>query len=446
MPRRALEIAVLLLAAGSPSWAKVDLTTLPPRGRIQLTIYNSADITLVREVRSLTLQEGMNRLEFGWARTAVDPTSLNLVSPEHPGAVELVDVAFPPRTTQTSVWTIRSTVAGEVPVEISYFTSGLSWEATYEATLAPDQTSMDLASYLRVTNRSGEDYPDAEVRVVVGRIHTVDEIAELAARPHPYGTPLPTPEPPGSTAGVEFGRALDRAERAYRRASESGEAKAIVKEGLSEYFLYTIEGTETIPDGWSKRLPSLHAEDIPVVNLYRHERERFGEGVHRFLLFANDKEHHLGETPLPDGQVMVYRRADDEAHLGFVGRAPTRYIPVDQKVELDLGVDQAVLVTATLMDLKTENHSFDGHGDLNGYDDVQQVVLRLRNLQELAARVEVTLNLPHAYWDLSSEAEGAGYERWDVDTVRFTVELAPGLERKLPFVLRLYEGVRRERR
>jgi hypothetical protein len=28
-------------------------------------------------------------------------------------------------------------------------------------------------------------------------------------------------------------------------------AKEIVKEGLSEYFLYTIEGTETIPIGWS---------------------------------------------------------------------------------------------------------------------------------------------------------------------------------------------------
>ena len=30
--------------------------------------------------------------------------------------------------------------------------------------------------------------------------------------------------------------------------------KQIVKEGLSEYFIFTIEGTETIPNGWSKRL------------------------------------------------------------------------------------------------------------------------------------------------------------------------------------------------
>ena len=30
--------------------------------------------------------------------------------------------------------------------------------------------------------------------------------------------------------------------------------KEIIKEGLSEYFIYTIEGTETIPNGWSKRM------------------------------------------------------------------------------------------------------------------------------------------------------------------------------------------------
>ena len=33
--------------------------------------------------------------------------------------------------------------------------------------------------------------------------------------------------------------------------------KQIVKEGLSEYFIYTIEGTETIRNGWSKRMRSL---------------------------------------------------------------------------------------------------------------------------------------------------------------------------------------------
>ena len=44
-------------------------------------------------------------------------------------------------------------------------------------------------------------------------------------------------------------------ERAERRP------KQVVKEGLSEYFIYTIEGTETIPNGWSKRMRSLEAAE-----------------------------------------------------------------------------------------------------------------------------------------------------------------------------------------
>jgi hypothetical protein len=39
--------------------------------------------------------------------------------------------------------------------------------------------------------------------------------------------------------------------------------KQIIKEGLSEYFIYTIEGTETIQNGWSKRMRSLVAAAVP---------------------------------------------------------------------------------------------------------------------------------------------------------------------------------------
>ena len=42
------------LAMISTAQAKVDLVTLPSRDTVQLTIYNSADMTLVRESRALT--------------------------------------------------------------------------------------------------------------------------------------------------------------------------------------------------------------------------------------------------------------------------------------------------------------------------------------------------------------------------------------------------------
>ena len=68
-------IAAVLLTAIA-AHAMVDLVTLPTLDSVQLTIYNSGDLTLARENRALTLMDGNNRLQFSWANTLIDPTSL----------------------------------------------------------------------------------------------------------------------------------------------------------------------------------------------------------------------------------------------------------------------------------------------------------------------------------------------------------------------------------
>jgi len=50
--------AILTIGAVGAATAKVDLVTLPTRDTVQLTIYNSADLTLVRESRALTRHAG----------------------------------------------------------------------------------------------------------------------------------------------------------------------------------------------------------------------------------------------------------------------------------------------------------------------------------------------------------------------------------------------------
>ncbi len=93
---------LLILAASmvSTAFAKVDLATLPERESTQLTIYNSADLTLVRESRPLTVKEGENRLQFSWANTLIDPTSLEMLPKAHADKIDIYepgDVAQGPR-------------------------------------------------------------------------------------------------------------------------------------------------------------------------------------------------------------------------------------------------------------------------------------------------------------------------------------------------------------
>ena len=89
------------LVIPSITLAKVDLVTLPVRDKVQITIYNSADLTLARDIRSLTMKKGQNRLQFSWAGTLIDPTSLELLPLADARNVQVQDLQYPPRWQRT---------------------------------------------------------------------------------------------------------------------------------------------------------------------------------------------------------------------------------------------------------------------------------------------------------------------------------------------------------
>ncbi len=190
-----LLIAVVVLAA--PARAAVDLVTLPSREGTQLTIYNSEDITMVREHRLLTVKEGVNRIQFSWASTLIDPTSIEFRILDHQDKVDLVDTTFPAGRNDALQWNITSTMAGKIPVEIRYFTSGITWSADYVGIANEDETKLNVTGYVRVTNNSGEVYDNAQTRLVVGKINLVEKIADLARRPPPRSYRDAAPEDRG---------------------------------------------------------------------------------------------------------------------------------------------------------------------------------------------------------------------------------------------------------
>ncbi|MHC4173002.1 MAG: DUF4139 domain-containing protein [Planctomycetota bacterium] len=442
--KRLILILLIVIVTTGISRAKVDLVTLPSRDTVQLTIYNSADMTLVRESRALTLKDGKNKLQFSWANTLIDPTSLEMLPKADADKIDIADLTYPPRVRNLGLWNIESGVSGKVPVEITYLTSGLSWRAFYMGTLTENEKTMRLQGYVRVTNNSGEDYENAQTRLIVGKVHILDQIAELARRQYPYGRPgevVPLPRPvPEERARLEklrVGVSAAVADMATR-------PKEIKKEGLSEYFLYTIEGTETIPTGWSKRLISFDIDEVPVVNLYKYEQQRYGNSVVRFLNFKNDEEHELGETPIPGGMLKVYRGVGSKGHLSYTGQSSFKYIPVDEDVELNLGPVADIVVEPTLMDFKTENYKFDRRRDVAGWDEVRTYKIEVKNTREIPVRVEIQRNFGTSYWTLAKSGDFGEYEKVDLDTVKFTLSLQPRSAKKFEYVVRTYHGIRQE--
>jgi hypothetical protein len=424
--------------------AKVDLVTLPERDRVQMTIYNTADLTLIREVRRLTLRHGGNRLQFGWANTLIDPTSVSLRALKNPDKVALLDVSFPPRTKGLAEWNIDSEIAGEEPVEITFFTSGISWNAFYLAILTPDEGAMDLEGFVRVTNRSGEDYANAQTRLLVGKINLIDRIIDLARREFPYGRPAEIAV--AAAAPPEARVMLEEAERVMRKVAKEVEEKPkeIIKEALSEYFLYTIEGTETIPNGWGKRLPSFKQPGIPVVSLYKYDEERWGNRVLRLLQFKNDKDHEMGREPLPGGLVKVFRRIDEEAHLSYEGADTTRYIPIGEKVELNLGEAEDVRARPELIEFRTDHFMFNNRGDVSGWDEHRSFRVEVSNFRSIPSKVEVWRHFDTAHWDLTNDGDYGVYEKVDLKTAKYSLDLPPNTKKVFTYELITRHGQRAE--
>ena len=427
-------ILTILAATATFTYAKVDLTTLPTRDMVQLTIYNSADLTLARESRALTLEQGDNKLQFSWANTLIDPTSIEMLPKAYADKIDIMELVYPPRVQNLGLWNIKSTMDGKVPIEILYLTSGLSWRAFYMGTLTKDEKTMRLQAYVRVTNNSGEDYANAQTRLIVGKVHLLDQIAELARRQYPYERPGLIEEfALGGEGSVKLEK--DQSDEVASLAvafDVQFQAKEIRKEGLSEYFLYTIEGTETIPTGWSKRLLSFDVEEVPVINLYKYEQERYGNSVVRFISFKNDKKHELGDTPIPGGRLKVYRDVGQNEHLSYIGQSEFKYIPVDDDVELNLGPVADVVVKPKLMNFNTDNYKFDPNGNILTWDDVKTFSIETKNTRDIPVKIEIQRNFTSNKWNIKTEQK---YEKVDLDTIKFTLNMKPGSSRKFQYVL-----------
>ncbi|MCX7424057.1 MAG: hypothetical protein NTW96_00215 [Planctomycetia bacterium] len=447
----ALGIAAGVRAQGTTQ-SNVDLSTVPSRDTVQLTIYNSEDLTLVRETRTVSFKKGVNPLQFSWANTLIDPTSVRLRFVTNPEKLDVLDTTFPHAKPQMLYWNVQSEMDGEATVEITYFTSGISWSADYLSIVDPEETQMSFEGFVRVSNNSGEEYENAQVRLVVGKINLVEKIAQLAQIPQAEVRRLAGDKLKAKKEEA-LGRELDRAAPAAAPAPAEPKPKEIIKEGLSEYFIYTIEGTETIPNGWSKRMRSLEGQTVPLKIQYRYRPEEYGDGLVRMYLLTNDKESKLGTTPLPDGMVQVFRQNGKDG-LSFLVAQQIKYVPIGDKIELNLGPDPEVIFELVKSKIWRDNIwmqiqgadvfkrvdepgvQIEVNSSVVGWDDHTLYDQRIRNYTKKPIEVEVRRAFPgHVVFRGS-----LGAKSHDFQTVQYTASVKPAQRADLLYEVLQHQG------
>jgi hypothetical protein len=204
-----------------------------------------------------------------------------------------------------------------------------------------------------------------------------------------------------------------------------------VKEGVSEYFMYTVEGRDTIPTGWAKRLPSFKTDAVALTSYYKYEKERFGDSVMRYYQFTNSIASKLGKEPLPDGAVKAFRFVSDDLLYAFVGRTSVKYIPINEFVELELGNDLEVSVKPTLMEWQKTNLAFNQTGNVIGWTTKETWEIEVQNSKDIPVVVDIRRNFA-GDWTLTTQQK---YENVDKTKVKFVLPLAPRAKQKFTYEL-----------
>ena len=458
-------IVILLLLAGAASAKNVDLSTVPKRDTVALTIYNSEDLTLVRETRTVTFKKGVNPLQFSWANTLIDPTSVELRFVSHVDQLDVLDTTFPHDKPQMLYWNVQSDFDGEATIEITYFTSGITWSADYLAVADKDETSVRFDGFVRVTNNSGEEYEDASVRLIVGTINLVEKIAQLAQIPVEEVDKLGTRERNElrDQAAKRMVKSVSGAMGgAAPPAAPAAQPKEIIKEGLSEYFVFTIEGTETIRNGWSKRLRAIEADKVPLKIQYRYRPAEYGDQLVRMYLMTNDTASTLGGTPLPDGVVRVFKesgRGGADAGgggLSYLTQQPIKYVPIGDKIELNLGRDPEVVFdlvkrktwrdnvwlqvhgAAVFREARGKGIDIDDRSTVIGWDEHELYAQRIRNYTPKAIDLEVRRTFPGHVRFRSGIVPPPTLH--DYQTVQYTADAKPGEKLEINYEIVRHNG------
>ncbi len=361
----------LLRAVSGPPLALVeqnfDFDLLTPQKLLEK--YIGRDVTVIRSHPTT----GEERREHATVLAAGNGTVLRFadrIETGVPGRLAFDSVPSNLRDRPT-LSVLLEAAGGKQTVELSYLTSGLSWQADYVANLAADGKSLDLNAWVTLTNRSGAGFDNSTLQLVAGTVNRV--------------------------------RAPD-ALRRYAMAAAAPRAKAMeaTQEALMDYHLYSFGRATSIADNQTKQLALLSASAVPVRReyllagsdwYYQNRHGLIGQKLKPavFLEFEN-RGGQLGK-PLPAGIVRVYAR-DSKGAAQFVGEDRIEHTAKNEKLKLRLG--EAFDITA---DRKQTSYR-------KIADKVVETSYRidLRNAKDEAVTVRIQEPLP-GDWEVLRESQ-----------------------------------------
>jgi hypothetical protein len=352
--RNILMVIVLLLVCSAISQGRIKLVALPERAATVIRLDNP-QATLIEEQRVLTLQNGLNKVDFSWKGVSIDTDSIRLRALDHPDKVTLLSVSYPPNEAAL-VWDISSDSDYAETVRISYLLSNIDRLITYKAVADKAETFVDLKSYLVLRNFSGEDFAKARVLLDYGE--------------------------------------------AFEQGIDHEETKQMLFLKSPKVPITKIWKFDAAVQPWDQE--KLENQNVGIPVSYR---------------IVNDANSSLGEFALWGGKARIFQD-DGHGSTIFLGEDMTGLVPVGQKMELYIGDSRDIVVTQRKMQDSRIITQKNNRGEPVLYDTNEQITAKIENFKDSPAALTMVQHIP-GQWDMEScnmkyEKKDAGTLEFDI--------------------------------
>ncbi len=352
----------MLLALTVSTQARIKMVALPERADTIIRLDNP-NATLIEEERVLTLQYGVNKVDFSWKAVSIDPDSIRLAVLDHPGDVKLLNVSYPPGEAAL-VWevTCDNKDGYAETVRISYLLRNIDRLVTYKAIADKEETKLDLKSFLVMRNFSGEDFDNVQVKLGLGK--------------------------------------------SFEQGIDHEETKQMLSFGKPEVPITKIWTWDSSKLPWDP-------EKVPNQNI----------GIPVSYRITNNKKSGFGETALWGGKARIFLD-DGSSSTIFLGEDYTGLIPVGEKTELYIGDSRDIVVTQRKMKETRKNEIENNNDRVIMYDMDETVVAKIENFKDKPATLTMIQHIP-GEWDMRDKDVNMKYEKLNANTLKFEIKLPP---------------------
>lgn len=306
---------------------------------------------------------------------------------------------------------VESKSAGQTDLAVTYMTEGLSWNADYTATLNPASEEMGLECWATVTNRTGTDFPEAQISFVAGSPNrAVRQARDRGLFDSDYERRASKAEIPASLAPHNFRQ----------------------PQAMGELYAYPYKSTATIRQDQMNRVRMMDSGAVKVKKVYsvalpsvsRDYTSIGGNPDRRIsatmgLNFDNAENSGLGQ-PLPAGAIRVYE-PDASGAVRYIGAASISDTPKDARVNMTL--TEVFDVYARVKQVKTQK--------IDKKQTSREIEITLNNEKSRPVEVRLVQGFGGT-WRLASEStKGKKLNAW---SNQWIISVPAGGEAKLRYV------------